>query len=292
MMEKDKDLEKYQKLLNELGLKEGQEYRVTVSKTLKFEVLNPSLDLSTCLPYPISEKTGTCPICQQEYEDHKHMDYFVKPEHVKAVRDFLVFLMEKHDATKNMYLKLATEVLDSVLTPKEMVLILKDLAESNPNLANQLMPIFLHFIPSEQIKYEILVGISRKLMEIEIHYDGLSRKWRTQQILHKELTSVTTEEKDIVERVVGEELNEEDYKNFLEAHEKDVKIDYFNIQSNFHRVTSRILAYAKLLEAWKEEMPYLKTVIGESMKKRKEKAVMPQFIVRPAKKARKGERPV
>ena len=260
MEKEDNPIDALRELLEKGGYKQG-EYKLTITKEIKIEPVTAYMTLETCLPYPISEKSGTCPICQQDYKSHKHMDYFIKPKHIKAVRNFLVFLTEKHDATKNMYLKLGVEAPDSVLTPKEMVLLLKDLAQTDVNLANQFPRLFFHYIPSESTKYETLVGVSRKLMEIETHYEGFSRKWRTDMLIHKTLTPTKPAEqlpeKAIVEKALGTDQQSEEekfYKAFLGTHEKDAKIDYFNIQSDFHRVTSRILAYEKLAKKF-TEMP-------------------------------------
>jgi len=257
-MEQDNPNESLRKTLEQLGYTEGK-VSITITKEITVERMPTTLtmQLEECFPYPLlTDSPDNCHICGEPLKNHKHMDYFINPAHIKAIRNFLMFLMEKHDETKNMYLKLGIEAPDSVLTPKEMVLLLKELAQTNPALANRLVAIYPHYIPSESFKYQIEVGVSRKLMEIETHYEGTARKWQTEFLIHKSLApkQLESEEEEITKKALGTNQTEGLYKQFLAVHEEDAKIDYVMVQSDFHRVTSRILAYEKLMKQF-SEMP-------------------------------------
>lgn len=258
--------EDVQKALAKLGCEEGKEYRITLTKELKIEPVVASQSIDLCFPYPLPE-SGLCSICSQDYQTHSCLEFFVNPKHVKAIRDYVIFLIDKHKRSKSMYQKLGVEAPDTVLCPKDMSLLLIEKAESNPELVNWMLNVYAYLTPSQQEQFESQVGISSKLEEIRNHYEGFSRKWRVELLIHPH--------KDVLE--------------VAEAHEQDVKIDYENIQADFHRVTANVFAYEKQADEFSKALSPLRMAVSESIRKRRERATMPFSLLVP--RSKKSTRP-
>jgi hypothetical protein len=172
--------------------------------------------------------------------------------------------MEKLDATKNMPLKLAVEAPSTVLNPKEIVGTILDLLkeQGNVDLANYYIRALTHYTPSEAIRYSIEAGrgsLTQKLFQVERHYEALCREWRSELQIHRQLND--SEKFNLVE--------------FAEKHSEEVESDYFNIQSDFHLITARILAYEKMVQRFTEMPRYGK--LKQALRRRAEKPVYPIF---------------
>jgi len=266
MTESNSD-DEIQKLLSKLGCEEGKEYRLTFTKELKIEPVVPSQSIDICFPYPLPE-SGSCSICNQDFKTHSYLEFFVNPKHVKTIRDYVIFLIDKHKRSKVMYQRLGVEAPDTVLCPKDMSLLLIEKAETNPQLVNWMLNVYAYLTPSQQEQFESQVGISAKLEEIRNHYEGFSRKWRVELLIHPHKVMLEV----------------------AEAHEQDVKIDYENIQADFHRVTANVFAYQKQADEFGKALSPLRMAVSESIRKRRERATMPFSLLVP-RSGKKSARP-
>jgi len=223
-------------------LSESKQSTVASEKELKLE---------DALPYPI-KKEGTCSICGRKFEEHHYMDFFIDPSHVKTIREFFDLLNKKHDETESIYLKMGMSASSSVLTPKEMVETLKELGQSNPAMANRMVPIFSHYIPSEKFKYKTEVGIGRKLFAVRSHFDALCLMWETDLMRHIELYPEDKEEgkeKALLKKVLLENVVVEKnaaYEKFLSVHKYHAEQNYRYIQRTVHVTASKVMANSVL----------------------------------------------
>ena len=274
-MEKTESNDALREFFEKIGIKPGQEYRFVFTKELKIEPVTKALDLSAILPYPL-EKAGSCPICDKAFAQHGFMPYFTDPKHIKSVRDFVIALRAKLDVTKNMPLKLAVEAPSSVLNPKEIVnrifVLLRE--AQGENLANHFIRVVSHYTPSESIRYAIETGrgsLAQKLFQVERHYEARCREWRVELQVHKELSA------PYLGFIAGEEEKTKATFNlveFAEKHEAEVESHYFDIQSGFHGVTARILAYENMVKEFTKVSPYDKMRLAVAKRPEKRPIVL------------------
>lgn len=265
------------KAAEQLGIKEGGEYRLVFTKELKIEPMAKTLDITAVLPYPLPE-VESCEVCDKSFAQHGFTPYFTDPKHILSVRNFVIALMEKLDLTKNMPLKLAVEAPNTVLNPKEIVEgIFNLLKEEDVNRANHYIQAVTHYTPSESVRFALESGrgsLSQRIFQVERHYMALCREWRSEIQIHKHLTEqIGLQEAE----KKGERFNEVE---FAEQHEEEVETDYFNIQSDFHLVTARILAYEKMVKEYAKVGPY--DIMRRSIEKRSRRLTYPTFPTFPS----------
>lgn len=267
------------KAAEQLGIKEGGEYRLVYTKKLTIEPIAKTLNVADVLPYPLPKADDPCHICGKPFAQHGFLPYFSDPKHISSVRNFTIALMEKLDLTKNMPLKLAVEAPSTVLNPKEIVEGIFTLIKEDVNLANHYILAITHYTPSESVRFALESGrgsLSQRLFQTERHYMGLCREWRSEIQIHKHLAEPVGFTDD-VEKADGGSNRKIDLE---QRHSEEVETDYFDIQSDFHLVTARVLAYEKMVKEFAKVGPY--DIMRRSIEKRQKRLTYPAFSTFPS----------
>ena len=238
------------------------------------EQKTPKYTIGDVLPYPITKKEGKCTFCDTDYNMHHYMDFFLVPEHGKAILDFCHTLTLKLVTTKTVSLQLSKNNPKHILSPKEIQLQLIEKADT-PKVANQIIQQSIHYALYEQIDY-MYRNIKENLLSVREHFMGKTTEWELEYEEHKDLLGAENVEfRTILEQATVNSDTQESketsetafYNEFLQVHEKDAQHDYHYIQKFFSKINADIEAHVALANEYAKESDPLDTAAALNERK-------------------------
>lgn len=253
------------------------------------------LTLDDVLPFPLSEKTGTCPVCDKKYEEHYYMDFFLHPKHVNKVEEYMKNLRLSLDKTLNAYTKLASSMGTSRFWGvKAIVETIIETYKSNPFLANWIPRLAAHYDAAQKTEFRTRSIGNSLFSNMTTKFRGKCGEFFREFWRHKELESDEyylffnfgfTFDETVVDKSKNEETvvdkrfvleqaikkNDLSYKNFLSVHAIDAERAYRKFRTwffevdgfvhGFHDATKELFVtrFGKLKEAISERQKTLRT---------------------------------
>lgn len=251
-----------------------------------FGLSTETITLEDVLPFPLSEQTGACSVCDKKFEEHYYMDFFLNSKHIDHVEKYLKKLRLLLDSTLNAYDKLkGTSGGSRFWGEKPIVDTITEAYKSDPFLANWIPRLAAHYDSAEKTEFRTRAIGNAIFSNMSTKYRAFCDFFFREFWKHKELESDEyylyfnlgiTFDDEVSETktcsVCGEKLknNKKEldvkfiveqavksgddpfYKKFLSVHEFDAETDYRKLRSWFSEVEGFVHGFSestqKLLE--------------------------------------------